>query len=411
MQHIETEVCIAGAGPAGVIASLFLAREGIPSVLVDKDHFPRDKICGDGVSGKVLSVLDRLDPAITEELCRQDFATHSYGVRFFAPNLNNVLVSFPTNGPDHPPGVIARRVELDQYLIGLVRKNRLITLVEGTNLSMAQRVNGQIIVSDKEGSIQVKARMLLLATGTDHSLFGPLGIETNKSASLGLGIRCYYSNVKGSEDHHAIEIHFLKELLPWYFWIFPFKDHTANVGLALPMEIVKKRRLKLADLLQRVMNDYPHLKTRFEGAKMTGKPEACILPFHYGKKRIAGDNYLQLGDTASLIDPFTGEGMGNAMISGEIAAETTAKFIRTGQFGYNATIEYQLKLYKALEQELNLGLRLQKLAKKAFLVNLVVNKASSRDKVREHLTEMIYSINSKGKLSTKMFYYKLMLGI
>jgi len=81
-----SDVSIVGAGPAGSIAALFLAKEGISCTLIDKTKFPRDKICGDGISGWVLSVLAKLDKDILLRLNEQPFLLHSYGIRVVAPN-------------------------------------------------------------------------------------------------------------------------------------------------------------------------------------------------------------------------------------------------------------------------------------------------------------------------------------
>jgi flavin-dependent dehydrogenase len=139
--------------------------------------------------------------------------------------------------------------------------------------------------------------------------------------------------------------------------------------------------------------------------------EAATLPYYAGPSKMAGDNYLLLGDAAKLIDPFTGEGIGNAMISGYYAAETVADCIKKNDFTSLITNNYQELTDKKLGPELNLGLQLQRLAHRPLLLNLVIGKASGKKKTRELISEMLYSNTQKEKLSNPLFYLKLILGL
>ncbi len=90
---IKSEVTIIGAGPAGITAALVLAKKGIPCLLIDKYQFPRGKICGDGLGGKVVSVLNRIDPAYVPDFSRQRlrnrFTCRSF---FFSGSENDGIV-------------------------------------------------------------------------------------------------------------------------------------------------------------------------------------------------------------------------------------------------------------------------------------------------------------------------------
>src|SRR5579864_5665484 len=92
----ETDVLIVGAGPSGSAAALFLSKKGIGSVIVDKEKFPRDKICGDALSGKVIEVLNKLDKSLAEELYCDEKNLGSWGVTFVAPGGESLRVPFRT---------------------------------------------------------------------------------------------------------------------------------------------------------------------------------------------------------------------------------------------------------------------------------------------------------------------------
>src|SRR5688572_26320535 len=118
MSPIYTDVLITGAGPAGASAALFLAKKGIACVVADKMKFPRDKICGDALSGKVVEVLNKLNPLLVDELKHNDNFLGSWGVTFVAPNGEALRVPFKTKkGNNTAPGFIAKRLDFDNWLV------------------------------------------------------------------------------------------------------------------------------------------------------------------------------------------------------------------------------------------------------------------------------------------------------
>ena len=407
---IRSDITITGAGPAGLTAAIALAKKGIPCLLIDKHHFPREKICGDGLSGKVISTLNRIDPAYVTALSNSGFATGSHAVRFYSPALKMMELSFQPGQARMPSGFVCKRTDFDSFLMDIALALPHLRFLGGTQVSKLNRKDGLIRIEDRAGKIIAETRLLLFAAGADKSLIGQLGPSYPSGAVAGIGVRGYFDNVSGSGQNHAIEIHFLKELLPWYLWIFPFSDGSANVGLALPEPLAKKNPLSLKELLFHLIEKYPHLEKRFAHAKLNGKIEASRLPYYTGAFRIAGDNYMLLGDAARLIDPFTGEGVGNAMASGFMAAEISARCLEKNDFSYNCTRNYEMDVYTKLGPDLATGLKLQGLAGRKALLNLVIGKASRHEKTRDMISEMLYDTNAKRKLSKSLFYLKLLLG-
>ena len=119
MQKLKTKVAILGAGPAGCSASLYLSKFGIDHIVVDKATFPRDKICGDALSGKVVNQLKRLNPEWISELKAEANAfTPSWGVIFSAPNGEEVAIPFKhkPGEAENSPGFIAKRFDFDNFL-------------------------------------------------------------------------------------------------------------------------------------------------------------------------------------------------------------------------------------------------------------------------------------------------------
>jgi geranylgeranyl reductase family protein len=407
---VKSDITIIGAGPAGATAALSLSGLGQSCLVFDKNQFPREKICGDGLSGKVISTLNRIDPGFVAALDQSGLATGSHAVRFFSPDLDMMELSFNSEKSSVPKGFICKRIDFDNFLLEKAHNEPGIRFIGGIRINRLKRENGVVLIEDTGGRQVAETSLVLFAAGADRRLVRQLDPGYPEPSEEGIGVRGYFENVAGSDGRFAIELHFLKELLPWYLWIFPFADGSVNAGLALPGKLAAKKKLSLKELLFQLIDSYPHLKKRFENARLRGKLAAGRLPVFTGPTRVSGNNYLLLGDAARLIDPFTGEGIGNAMISGQLAAGVAARCLEKRDFSAAGTIIYQDLINEKLVPELQSGLRLQKLARRKYLLNLVIGKASRDEKTRDMIAEMLYSTKAKKKLHKLVFYLKLLLG-
>ncbi|QCR24388.1 NAD(P)/FAD-dependent oxidoreductase [Pontibacter sp. SGAir0037] len=406
----ETNVCILGAGPGGATAALHLANKGIPSVLVDKAIFPRDKICGDALSGKVVSELKRIAPELPEALSKQPIQVPSWGIQFVSPGGQKLDVPFVYNyntERDLPAGYIAKRVDFDNFLIEEVRKRPEITFLEGVDITSTERKAGGILLTDSKGThIQTK---LLIASNGAHSSFARhfAGMQQEPS-HYSAGLRAYYKNVSGLHDHNFIELHFFKGFLPGYFWIFPLPDGYANVGVGMLSEAVSKKKVNLKKEMLHMIATHPELKKRFEHAELVDSIKGYGLPLGSKKRVISGDNYMLVGDAASLIDPFTGEGISNAMISGRWAAAQAEQCLQQQNFSAAFMQGYDKSVYNRLWKELKLSHQMLKMLHYPWLFNQVANKAVKNKALAETISCMFTDIDLRERLKQPSFYFKLL---
>ncbi len=408
----KTDVCILGAGPGGATTALFLASKGVRSVLIDKAKFPRDKICGDALSGKVVSILNKLNPELVNQLSSSSIQVGSYGVKFFAPNLKNIRIPFKKDYPavGNAPSFISKRMDFDHFLIEQVKQQPLIQLIENTQFKYFKKINNEWLVGLNENEILFSTKLLIAADGAHSAFareFGEIEVEHEHYCA---GIRAYYKNVSGMDEDNFIELHFLDELLPGYFWIFPLPNGQANVGIGMRSDIVSKRKANLKKLLPQILEKYPTLKERFKNAVLVDDVKGYGLPLGSKKRPISGNGYLLVGDAASLIDPFTGEGIGNAMLSGMVAADIAVKAIGVNDFSKTQLKEYDELVYHKLWNELSLSKRLQNLSKHGWLFNFVVNKAARNKTVQETISCMFNDLDIRSQLRKPSFYFKLLFG-
>jgi flavin-dependent dehydrogenase len=194
---------------------------------------------------------------------------------------------------------------------------------------------------------------------------------------------------------------------PGYFWIFPAGNNRANIGVGLLKSIVKKEKRKLNDIMSDVINS-ENFKSRFKDAVPMEKPKGWNLPFGSIKRENHGDGFLLLGDAAGLVDPFTGEGIGNAMVSGRIASEVAAKAKLKNNFTKEYLKRYDQELWGYLGNELSTSTKLLKLAHSKFLLNFVIDRAARNAKVRDIMSGMLAEEIPRSELSNPLFYLKIL---
>lgn len=408
--EITTDIAIVGAGPGGAATALRLSYLGIPSVLIDKARFPRDKVCGDALSGKVSTLLNRLDPAIMDRFRAAFTPTDVWGIRFFPPSGRRIDLPFQVGyerRPDAAPGYVSKRMDFDHFLIDEVRRRSDIDLYTGTEIVQYERTERGWRLRDRTGEFCVDCRLLVVASGAQSTFSrqeAGLPLEPRHHAAA---VRAYYRGVKGFHDDNFIELHFLDELTPGYFWVFPLPNGEANVGLGIRGDIVRRERLNLRQLLPRVIENHPTLRERFAGAEPIDTIRGYGLPLGSKRRRLSGDNYLLVGDAGHLIDPLTGEGIGNATYSGFIAAELAERCLATNRFDADFLLAYDQRVARVLGTEMKLSYRLQQIMQHRRITNFLTGIIADNPRLVELFCRMYTDFELRTQLVRPDFWWKL----
>lgn len=372
---MKSEVCIIGAGPAGATTSLFLAKMGIPHLILDAAVFPRDKVCGDGLDLKVVRVLQHLDPAIIEnELPDNQFFMPCHGTRFFTQNGRTAdFVYNPVQnarfarqrfsaGETSPLFWTAKRLNFDDFLVKKFDR-RFADFRQGTKVEKIERDGkGWRVYASSPlpfgggtgGGVEIHAKLLIGADGDHSVLLRHLNERKIDRRHYAGTLRQYWRGVTGLHPENLIEVYFPPGLPMSYFYIFPLPGGEANVGYGMVSELAAKGGHNLREIFKRLILEDPVMSPRFRYAMPLEEPAGWGIPLASRLRRAMGDGYLLVGDAASLVCPTSGEGIGTGMISGYIAAHFAQKALKYKRFDAEQFKNYDREIYRRLRSEIRL---------------------------------------------------------
>ena len=430
------DAIVVGGGPGGSAAAGYLAMAGKSVLLLEKGVWPRDKICGDAVGGKSLSHVKALGVKETLESSPHFRVT---GIKFSSPKGNTVRVALPEEDVQRlEAGYALPRIQFDHLLFdrcqNLVRESGGKVIQDcavkdvlfdngsggddpGVGTGNLRHAHGVTVTIGGRGGEQRTyfSKEIVGAAGYQCPVAKAVVKESFSEEMVDNthycgGYREYWRNVEGcSGGVGDIEIHFVDSIIPGYFWIFPVSEDVVNVGVGMVINLLKKEKKKLKALQKDVIENHPIFKERFANSEMIeGSGKGWQLPFGSPRKkeknqpRRASMNGIRLvGDSASLVDPFSGEGVGNALVTGELAAN----HILAGK----TPEQYQEEMWAMLGPELTNSYRMQKLSRKKWLLNWFVGKASKKPVIQEMMTEMIASKEAQENLHSPWFMFKTLM--
>jgi menaquinone-9 beta-reductase len=372
------DVVIIGAGPAGCACALALKDAGLKVALIEKQSFPRDKVCGDAIPGRAIKTLKNIDLAFEAAFkafsrkCETKRTTLHYKCQ--AITFNWVLDAYTCS-----------RMEFDNFLFSLVKENAATHICTNTSPdSIVTKADG-ITIMLNNGETTINTKILIGADGAHSVVAKQLTNHTlDRDHHVG-SVRAYYSNISAL-DSNNIEVYFEKSFLPSYLWVFPLPDNTANVGFGMLSSEIAKRKINIKQAFYDFIEHTPALKNSFKGATQIGPLEGFGLPLGSKVGQLSGSNFMLTGDAASLIDPISGDGIGNAMLSGKLAAEQAIRCFKENNFTGAFMQGYDNALLAVLGRELKTRYRAQRtLSSMPFLLDVVF--LASKNKMLKKLIQ------------------------
>ena len=400
------DLIIVGAGPAGTTAALYAERNNLNCIVLDKAIFPRDKVCGDALSGKSVRIMEELN--LTREVEKLN-GSEINRITFGGPNHSQFDVHLKGNNKNNfiTKGFVIPRKIFDHYLFKKAKE--VAEVLEGFKVKDivhdGNKLNG-VRGINKDGDEQIiEAPIVLGCDGANSIVARKLDTYKRGMDNTAVAIRCYYEGVEGLSNQ--IELHYISEVKPGYFWLFPAGEGKANIGIGLSKNDAKKENRTLTNIMEEVTRS-EYFRKRFSNAKPLEKPKGWNLPMGSIHRKNYGDGYMLLGDAAGLIDPFTGEGIGNAMVAAKYATLVAKEAKKSGDFSENILKRYDELLWNEIGKELKTSTKLQSLSRSSFLLNFVIKRAARNEEVQEIISGMLSKEIPKDELSSPLFYFKIL---
>jgi geranylgeranyl reductase family protein len=342
------DLVVVGAGPAGSSAAYHAARDGLDVLLLDRQDFPRDKPCGDGLMPHAASEVALM--GLGDWL---DEPGHGRFTGFTLYTRNARIRQGVPPGLHGTHGYVVRREETDAKLVGRAEGAGadLRTGLRATELlrSPAGEVMGveAVAVGNGSGPLRFEAPMVVAADGIGG--FAADGMKAHQNA---VARRQYFRNVNGpdQQDLHIFVTRDMNEHGAGYGWVFYFGDGSANVGAGVSTKTLERTGRNLKDYYDRFLEE-PQLKEWLEGAEPEGPAKSWSLKMGmWGAKRYA-QGLLAVGDAASMIHPISGEGVGYAIESGRLAAAWTHEAHTRHDFSASLLRGYEAQLRRQRARE------------------------------------------------------------
>ncbi len=348
----EADVIVVGAGPAGATTAFYLAQSGLDVLLLEKARFPREKVCGDGLTPRAVKALVGMGISVTE----QDGWVRNKGLRVIGAG-KRLELPWPELASYPGYGLVRTRHDLDETLARRAQKAgaRLFEEVTVTGPVLDERT-GRIIgvtaqARDEEegrggglapprgargdGSPRergdlggsppriYRARVVVAADGNSSRLSVAMGLRKRDDRPLGVAVRTYYKTPRHDDDYLEswLDLWDGDRLLPGYGWIFGMGDGTSNVGLGLLNTSVAFGNTDYHALLRQWLKGMP-AEWGFTEENRTEPIRGAALPMGFNRTPHYYQGLLLVGDAGGMVNPFNGEGIAYAMESGEILART-----------------------------------------------------------------------------------------
>jgi len=322
------DVIVVGAGPAGSTTAYYLAQAGLDVLLLEKTAFPREKVCGDGLTPRAVKQL--IDMGV--DISAENGWIRNKGLRIVGGG-HSIEIPWPQLSTYPDFGLVRTRKDFDQALAEhavaagarLLERTSVIAPIMDESTGRIVGVRAQVKNEDGTAGPQkaFHAPLVVAADGNSSRLSLALGLQKRDDRPMGVAVRTYYTSPRTNDDwlESWLELWDGDKLLPGYGWIFGVGDGTVNVGLGILNTSSAFGNVDYKDLLTRWLEQTPQ-EWGFREANRTEPIRGAALPMGFNRTPHYTRGLLLVGDAGGMVNPFNGEGIAYAMESAAIAART-----------------------------------------------------------------------------------------
>ena len=326
----DADVVVVGAGPAGSATAYHLARTGLDVALLEKTPFPREKVCGDGLTPRAVRSLVSMGIDTAEEAGW----LHNKGLRIIGGGMR-LEIPWPELASYPSYGLVRPRTDFDDILARQAVKAGAVlheeTTVTGPVLDDRTGHITGVTTRGESGEVTYRAPVVVAADGNSSRLSLAMGLHKRDDRPMGVAVRTYYTSPRHDDDWLESWLELWdrgndgrERLLPGYGWVFGVGDGTSNVGLGILNTSTAWGQVDYKDLLRRWLDQTPE-EWGFREENRTQPVRGAALPMGFNRQPHYTRGLVLVGDSGGMVNPFNGEGIAYAMESGEIAAEVIAQ--------------------------------------------------------------------------------------
>ncbi len=322
----DADVVIVGAGPGGSTAAYHLAQAGLDVIVCEKSEFPREKVCGDGLTPRAVKQLI----AMGIDTSASNGWIRNHGLRILGGGMR-IEIPWPDLASYPSYGLVRPRQDFDEVLARAAQKAGA-QLHEQTPVigPLRDERTGRVIGVEAKDGERYTAPVTLVADGNSSRLSLQLDRQRREDRPMGVAYRRYFTSPRHDDDwlESWLELWDGKpgesRLLPGYGWVFGVGDGTSNVGLGILNTSDAFGRTDYRHMLDRWLASLPE-EWGFVEANATGPTRGAALPMGFNRVPHYADGAMLVGDAGGMVNPMNGEGIAYAMESGRLAAELVAQ--------------------------------------------------------------------------------------
>jgi geranylgeranyl reductase family protein len=313
----SADVLVVGAGPAGSAVSYYLATAGLDVLVLEKTHFPREKVCGDGLTPRAVKALTGMGVPIEASAGW----LRNKGLRIIGGG-GRIELDWPDLSAYPGYGLVRARTDFDEILARHAEKAGA-KVLEGVAVEspvLDERTGRICGVTAKDGR-QFRAPLVVAADGNSSRLSVAMGLHKRDDRPLGVAVRTYYTSPRHNDDYLEawLDLWDGSALLPGYGWIFGMGDGTSNVGVGLLNTSKGFGEIDYRALLRTWLAAMP-AEWGFSEDNRTQPIRGAALPMGFNRTPHYTRGLVLAGDAGGMVNPFNGEGIAYALESGELAA-------------------------------------------------------------------------------------------
>jgi menaquinone-9 beta-reductase len=399
MAQSKADILVVGGGPAGSVTAWLLANAGHEVLLLDKARFPRHKACSEYINTggvRVLKEIGVLEEALALGAHRMD------AMQLFAPGGKTFLVDFKSASDRFALGL--SRFKLDQLLLERAR-DAGVEVIERAHVRTVSDFNdgGRTVTATIDGIHRdFRAAIVIGADGRHSVVARSLGLDARQRWPHRTGLIAHFEGVSGLDRYG--EMHVTRS---GYVGMAPLENGLANVAVVLDSKAVIDRNLPKDELFHQHLEKVPAIAEKLTGATRVSSVRG-IGPMARRVRSSHGDGYLLVGDAAGFLDPFTGDGIYEALHGAQLAAQTADAAIRRQDSSAAALAPYRIARNQAFLRKRQVCWLVQGFIHAPSLLDYVTPRLTDRTELGATLTGVLGNFRPAGEALSPFYLARLL---